>query len=305
MNNSSPPLKVWFFSIGLILMLLSLSAIFINSSEKADSEKAEKTVLEVKDLIKKSGIGHNKDSNSTTSIIFLGSSLTRHALYDFEETEKLFTLSPNSKTIILKLAINGLSYKELEESKTLEYIIESPPDYLFIESNHINIENKSNDGKLHFLRFYLNNLILIARKMFYGLEDKLKKIFGVTPEDPFFTGNFNKDVYAQILLIKRDVREFSQNTEVNEAYAELIKRKTKIIFLDMPRASELERVWLKSTQKKELQTLLHVYKQNYNIEYWKYPYSLKDSDFIDGGHLNSKGAKKYQKWLATQFKLFR
>ena len=73
----------------------------------------------------------------------------------------------------------------------------------------------------------------------------------------------------------------------------------------MPRASELERVWLKSTQKKELQTLLHVYKQNYNIEYWKYPYSLKDSDFIDGGHLNSKGAKKYQKWLATQFKLFR
>jgi len=81
MNNSSPPLKVWFFSIGLILMLLSLSAIFITSSEKA-----EKTALEVKDLLKKSGIGHKTDANSTTSIIFLGSSLTRLALYNFEDT---------------------------------------------------------------------------------------------------------------------------------------------------------------------------------------------------------------------------
>jgi hypothetical protein len=286
-------------------MLLSLSAIFITSSEKADSIKAEKTALEVKDLIKKSGIGHTKDANSTTSIIFLGSSLTRHALYNFEETEKLFTLNPKSKTTILKLAINGLSYEELKESKTLEYIIESPPDYLFIESNHINIENKSHDGKFKLLSFYLNNLVLIARKIFNGLEDEFKKIFEATPEDPFFTGNFNKDHFAQILLIKRDVRKFSQNKEVNESYAELIKRKTKIIFLDMPRSSKLDCVWLNSTQKKELQTLLQAYKQSYNIEYWKYPYSLKDSDFIDGGHLNSKGAKKYQKWLATQFKLFR
>jgi len=300
MNNSSPPLKVWFFSIGLILMLLSLSAIFITSSEKA-----EKTALEVKDLLKKSGIGPKTDANSTTSIIFLGSSLTRLALYNFEDTEKLFSLNPNSKTTILKLAIEGLSYEELKESKTLEYIIESPPDYLFVESNHINIDFKSDDGKLNLVSFHLNNLILIARKMFYGLGDKFNEIFGVTPEDPFFTGNFNKDDYAQILRLKRDVRRFSQNKEVNEAYAELIKRKTKIIFLDMPRASELDRVWLNSTQKKELQTLLQAYKQSYNIEYWKYSYSLKDSDFIDGGHLNSKGAKKYQKWLATQFKSFR
>jgi hypothetical protein len=85
----------------------------------------------------------------------------------------------------------------------------------------------------------------------------------------------------------------------------LIKRKTKIIFLDMPRAPKLEMVWLTSDQKKDLQTLIQTYDQKYGIAYWKYPYSMRNADFTDGYHLNYKGAKKYQEWLAAQFKLLR
>jgi hypothetical protein len=60
-----------------------------------------------------------------------------------------------------------------------------------------------------------------------------------------------------------------------------------------------------SSQKKELQTLLQTYYQTYGIPCWKYPYRMNNADFADGGHLNYKGAKKYQKWLASQFKLLK
>jgi len=166
-------------------------------------------------------------------------------------------------------------------------------------SNHINID----DEKLNLLNSSVKKLISFAknftRSRVISVSPKIKN----SPEDPIYKDNFDSIAYFHILQKKRIVRTFSQNKKANKAYSELIKRKTKIIFLDMPRAPKLEMDWLTSNQKKELQALLQTYHQKYGIPYWKYPYSMRNSDFKDGGHLNYKGAEKYQEWLATQFKL--
>jgi hypothetical protein len=45
--------------------------------------------------------------------------------------------------------------------------------------------------------------------------------------------------------------------------------------------------------------------KKYGIECWQYPTSFNDSDFIDGAHLNYKGAKKYEEWFVNKFNLLR
>ena len=299
MNESSPPLKVWFYTFAVVAALLSFS---IFGLEKNASKKKKSELVEMQAHIKKIWKTNHK---SQTTMLFLGSSLTGHALYNLADIKNRFNINNQKKTKIFRLAIIGLDYQILEDLQIFDYIIESPPDYLFIESNHINVDKIGSNEKLNLLNSCVNNLISFTKNSIGIVEYKSTKIFKDTPESPLHKDNFNSDIYSQLLQRKRLVRTFSQNKKANEAYAELIKRKTKIIFLDMPRAPKLEMVWLTANQKKELQTLLQTYHQKYGIAHWKYPYSMSNSDFTDGGHLNYKGAKKYQEWLAAQFKLLR
>jgi hypothetical protein len=301
MNESSPPLKVWFYTIAVIALLLTLSGVFIKSSYLF-----EKSSEKVRNMTRKSFTENKKDTTLNTSIAFLGSSLTSHALYNFRDTDKKLRIYPKGKTNILRLTINSLNNQVLEDFQIFNSLIESPPDYLFIEINHLLVDKEKNIGLLALLNSSVIKIHLLAKKTIGIIEeDKFSKFVNGKYKDSFFTETFNIELYSQILQIKRLVRAFSQNKEANGAYTELIKRKTKIIFLDMPRASKLEMVWLDASQKKELQTLLQTYDQTYGIPCWKYPYRMKDADFADGGHLNYKGAKKYQNWLSSQFKLLK
>ncbi len=299
MNESSPPLKVWFYTFAAVAALLSFS---IFGLEKNALKIKKSELVEMKAHIKKTWKTNHKNQ---TTMLFLGSSLTGHALYNLADIKNRFNINNQKKINFFRFAINGLDNQILEDLQIFDYIIESPPDYLFIESNQINIDKIGSNEKLNLLNSCVNNLISFAKNSIGIVEYKSINFFKDTPESPLHKDNFNSDIYSQFLQRKRLVRTFSQNKKANEAYAELIKRKTKIIFLDMPRAPKLEMVWLTANQKKELQTLLQTYHQKYGIAHWKYPYSMSNSDFTDGGHLNYKGAKKYQEWLAAQFKLLR
>jgi len=301
MNESSPPLKVWFYTVGVIVLILTLSGFCIKSSYLY-----EKNSEKVRNMIKKSFPENKKDTTSNTSILFLGSSLSANALYNFRDTEKKLRGNSKGKTNILRLFINGLNNQILEDFQIFDPINESPPDYLFIEINHLLTGKEENIGISMLLKSSILKIILLAKKTIGITEgDYFSKVINGANKDPFFRDDFNSELYSLFLQQKRFVHTFSQNKEANDAYAKLIKRKTKIIFLDMPRASKLETVWLDANQKKELQTLLQTYYQTYGIPCWKYPYRMNNADFADGGHLNYKGAKKYQKWLASQFKLLK
>jgi|694.fasta_scaffold37935_2 hypothetical protein len=290
MNESSPPLKVWFYTFTVVVSLLLFSIFFL--------EENSKKRIEIQAYIKKILKTNHK---SHTTILFLGSSLTGCALDNLADIKNRFNKKNQKKIFFFRLAISGLDNELLEALQIFDYIIESPPDYLFIESNRINIDN----GYINLLNSSVNNLISFAKKPINSIVINESVNIKNNPEDPISNDYFDSNAYYILLEKKRFVRTFSQNKKANKAYSELIKRKTKIIFLDMPRAPKLEMVWLTSDQKKDLQTLIQTYDQKYGIAYWKYPYSMRNADFTDGYHLNYKGAKKYQEWLAAQFKLLR
>jgi hypothetical protein len=296
MNESSPPLKVWFYTFTVVVALLLFSIFYLE--ENASKEINSKKLIEIQATLKKAW---KTNHNSQTTMLFLGSSLTSCALYNFADLKNRFYINNQKKINFFRLAINGLNYQTLEDLQIFDYIIESPPDYLFIESNRINID----DEQVNLLTMSLNNLVSFAKKSISSIVINESIIIKDNPKNPIYKDNFDYNTYYYFLQKKRLVRTFSQNKKANKAYSELIKRKTKIIFLDMPRAPKLEMVWLTANQKKDLQTLIQTYHQKYDIAYWRYPYIMSITDFTDGGHLNYKGAKKYQEWLAAQLKLLR
>lgn len=298
MKDSNPPLKVWGYTFAVVTALLLFSIFGLkNASEKDKSE-----IAEMQAHINKTSKTNNK---SHTTILFLGSSLTGNALYNLIDIKNRFKINNQNNIQVSRIAINSLDYQLLEDLHFFEYILKSPPDYLFIENNHINIDDEATNGNLEIVNSAVNNLISFTKKTIGLQEKKSIPFFKDTQNSRLHQNIFDTIVYTQLLKKKRLVRTFSQNKKANDAYNALIKRKTKIVFLDLPRATKLEQIWLNTSQKKELQMLLDTYHKKYGIDYWKYPYSMSDTDFIDGGHLNYKGAKKYQDWLIDQFKLLR
>lgn len=296
MNESSPPLKVWFYTFAAVAALLTFSIFGLEKYTLKEINSKKQT--EIQATIKNACKTNHKNQ---ITMLFLGSSLTSCALYNFDDLNNRFNIKNQKKIIFIQLAISGLNYQLLEDLQIFDYIVESPPDYLFIESNRINIDNE----QVNLLATSLNNLVSFAKKSISSIVVNESITIKDNPKNSICKDNFDSFTYYYLLQKKRLVRTFSQNKKANKAYSELIKRKTKIIFLDMPRAPKLEMVWLTANQKKDLHALIQTYQQKYGIAYWRYPYSMSITDFIDGGHLNCKGAKKYQEWLAAQLKLLR
>jgi hypothetical protein len=92
----------------------------------------------------------------------------------------------------------------------------------------------------------------------------------------------------------------AQNSVANSAYDALTKRRTKVVFLDMPLSKHFPHNFLNQQLASEHAKNLQVYKTKYNVDYWPFPYIIDDSCYVDGAHLNSKGALEYQKWFVSQ-----
>jgi hypothetical protein len=298
MNEKSPPLKVWIYSISIVILIILFFKIVPRNDKSQEFEGPQ-------NKLRTAIIKNNKPDSTATSIVFLGSSLSECAFNNSSSFEKKLSKNEKHKSRVLKVVIHSLNNKIIRELRFFDFITKSPPDYLFIESNNININEDGPGEKFKFLASSIENMISYSRSAI-----RIHKNYNFSPEaashsSKFYKDNFDTIAYAKLLLKKRFVRSFSQNRIANKAYAELIKNNTKIIFLDMPRASKFESVWLNKNQKKEYNALLQTYNQKYGIECWQYPTSFNDSDFIDGAHLNYKGAKKYEEWFVNKFNLLR
>jgi hypothetical protein len=294
MNEKSPPLKIWIYSISIAVVVILIFMIIPKDKklqEFAGTQNALRTAI----------IKNNKPDSTATSIVFLGSSLSECAFNNSSSFEKKLSKNENHRARVLKVVIHSLNNKITSEIRFFDCITKSPPDYLFIESNNINIDEDTPREKFKFLASSMENMISYLRSTM-----QIRKNYDFSPKaasssSKFYKDNFDTIIYAKLLLKKRFVRSFLQNKIANEAYAELIKNNTKIIFLDLPRTSKFDSVWLDKNQKKEFNALMSTYNQKYGIECWKYPTSLNDSDFMDGAHLNYKGAKKYEEWFVNKF----
>ena len=298
MNETSPPLKVWLYTIITVVVLLLISAFVL----KTENKKRKTDYSEYNTKIRKILIKNNNSNTNKSSVVFLGSSLTGHALYNLPLIDKKFRLNNNQGTNSCTIAINALNNEKIADLQLFDELINHPPDYLFIEINHVLIDDQKQEIPFWSLHYAVNNLFLYAKNALGMEPEPTINFFTVSTKNPLFGDQFNTAIYDKLLEKKRLVREFETNKILNNACKALQHKKTKIIFLDLPRGSRLEKIWLNTSQKIAWQAVLEKYKLYYKIDLWRYPYVLNNSDFTDGGHLNYKGAKKYQDWIISQFK---
>ena len=121
------------------------------------------------------------------------------------------------------------------------------------------------------------------------------------PGNDFYTDKFDSTTFKALRTKRNLVRKVSPDSTTNNAYDALTKRNTKIIFLDMPQSDKLQRNFLDKSSTAELNKVLEFYHEKYNIDYWQYPGVMSDSCFMDGAHLNYKGAIQYQEWFVSKF----
>ena len=298
MDKIVPPLKIWIYVASTVV--LGFSIIFLYCYLKYPSRNVMSQAY-IEGL--RYAIGADKRLNSRkVTIIICGSSLSSVAFPNITLIEKKIS-DETKKVNILRISISGLNMEKAENSKSFDDIAESPPDYLFLEVNNLLINDM--DKKSFSMLFALNRLM-------GDILYEIHKTLGTKPNndfekmDPliaqsFLSGRFDSVIFKKALAKKHEVRKFSDNKVMNDAFIRLREKKTKIIFLNFPRSSKLESVFLDDNRKREFGYLLTIYKKLYNIDCWTYPHFLHDSQFIDGGHLNYKGSEIYLNWFCDKF----
>jgi hypothetical protein len=307
MHEDAPPLKVWVYPVSAIVSLLLLFFSFTYSgfgpyakTVERSKKKLEEALIEIK-----------KDT-SAISIVIVGSSLTEDALVDPAVIEEGIFKLTNKKAKVLRVAIYFMNMDLARRIDFFGYIRKYPPQYLFLENFGMNLDDGNLkeliptpiDASLLYLRNVVRNKIGLNSNEDYYIKWHTFDTKPL-PESGFYSDGFDSLTYKSLQTKKMVVRHASQNAMANEAYEALQKKNTKIVFLDMPQSDKLQRNFLDKNAATEFNKVLEQYRQQYNVEYWPYTGSMSDSCYIDGIHLNYKGAMKYQEWFVSEFALKR
>ncbi|HZI24706.1 MAG TPA: hypothetical protein VFD46_06490 [Chryseolinea sp.] len=303
MVDEAPPLRLWIFPI-LAVLTIVLSFLYYCYSDNGPYAKV--VALSNKNL--ENALIENTRDTSALSIVILGSSLTEYAFADPRGLADSIFKQTNKKTKVLRVALNFMDMSIAERIDFFDYITNYPPNYLFVENFSFNLENGDTTAAIpepvNMVRLQIRNYIRNAIGM--ATEDNYYRkwyTFDVKPlpGDYFYTDKFDSVTFKALLQAKKSsVRKVTQNGVANSAYEALTKRNSKVIFLDFPMRNQLVDTFMDDGSTSELNKTLQYYKNQYRIDYWQFPYMMDSSCFIDGAHLNSKGAMQYQKWFVSE-----
>jgi len=293
MDNYVPPLKLWLYVF--VIVFVGLAGFWGYAQFKYPKPYMVSSAFS--ESLKNAIAKNDADNPNAKSLVIYGSSLARCAL-PFISQIRAKIAANGHKVSIIRISISSINMKEAEYSHFFDYITEFPPDYLFFESNNLNV-NSDDELPVPAADLLVDDLCRNVRK-FLGLElpdfDEPPPVTG-----HFYQDKFNMQQFIATESIKRSVRAFSDNKVANDAFARLSKLKTKVIFLNFPLSPKSHPAYLNNDGKNKFEVLLASYAQHYGIECWSYPGPLDNSNFYDGGHLNYKGAKKYTEWFIETF----
>jgi hypothetical protein len=301
MQEHAPPLKVWAFTAvaAFLLLFLFLSYCYTGIGPYV------KVLRESNSSLEKALIENNVKDTSALSVVVVGSSLLERALPDPKDVERAISEKTQKPVKFLRLSIYYMSMDIAERMKFFEYITKHPPDYLFLENIGINLDDPLGEALpvpvdaalLHLRNEFRFKTGLPPHENYYNRWSQ----FDLTPAptSSFFNFEFDSSSYKFFLTKRMLVRKVSENEIANKAYAAL-KGKTKVFFLGMPQSNKLPPEFLDADATVEFENVKKIYKENYNIGFWKYPGVMPDSCFSDGFHVNQPGAKKYQEWFVSQ-----
>jgi len=301
MADEAPPLRIWLYPILAVLTIVLSFAYYCYSPY---GPYARVVALSNKNL--ENALIENTRDTSVLSIVILGSSLTGYALVDPRGIEDSIFQLTNRKTKVLRVALNFMDMNVAKRIDFFNYISKYPPNYLFVENFSFNLDRSDTtamipdpvNAALLQIRNYIRSAIgMEAHDNYYTKW----YTFDVKPGDDFYADKFDSLTFKTLLQAKNSsVRKVTQNSAANGAYDALMKRNTKVIFLDMPLHNQFPHNFLDQQSTSELNKVLKFYQTQYRIDYWRFPYVMDNSCFVDGAHLNSKGAMQYQKWFVSE-----
>lgn len=300
--SEAPPLRIWLLPV---LVALIIVGSFLYYCYSANGPYAKVVALSNKNL--ENALIENTSDTSAISIVILGSSLTEYALVDPHGLEDSISQLTNKKTKVLRVALNYMDMKVAKRIDFFGYVSKYPPDYLFVENFSFNLNHSDTISgmpePINVALLQIRNLVrsaigVQAHDNYYNrwYTFDIKPL----PSEHYYTLKFDSITFKALQKSKGcSVRKVAQNSVANSAYDALTKRKTKVVFLDMPLSKHFPHNFLNQQLASEHAKNLQVYKSKYNVDYWPFPYIIDDSCYVDGAHLNSKGALQYQKWFVS------
>lgn len=303
MADEAPPIRVWVFPTLAVLTILISFFYYCYSSH---GPYANVLALSNKNL-ERALIESTRDT-SVLSVVILGSSLTEYALIDPRGLEDSLSKATKRRAKVLRVALNYMDMNVAKRIDFFNYVSKYPPNYLFIENFSFNLDRADtsasipepvNVALLHVRNFIRDMIGMETHDNYY--EKWYTFDFKPLPGDDFYSDKFDSVTFKFLLNTKKSlVRKVSQNDVANNAYDALSKKNVKVVFLDMPLHNQLPHNFLDQQSTAELNKILKFYQTEYRIDYWRYPLVMDDSCFVDGAHLNSKGANQFQKWFVSE-----
>ncbi|HMG92473.1 MAG TPA: hypothetical protein VK589_20585, partial [Chryseolinea sp.] len=187
-----------------------------------------------------------------------------------------------------------------------KYISKYPPDYVFLENFSFNIDHVDSastitppiSAALLEIRNYIRNALGIGSADNFYVK---WYTFDLKPTHEFYSDDFDSIIFKGLQSKKCLARKATKNGIANSTYDELVKRNTKVVFLDMPQSDKLTTNFLDQEATTKLDEVMKYYKTQHRVDYWQFPRQMDDACFTDGIHLNYKGAMQYQKWFVSEF----
>lgn len=291
---NSPPIKVW-----IIVFVISASSFATYSWFSSNNFGVQAEANKIDKLI----ISNNKIDSSKTSIVIVGSSITRCAFGTHKNNlQQRISDQIRKPATLLNISISSLNLERASELKIFKMISENPPNILFVESRFL-LKFFFNPKKIPFhltnsIRFNISEL-----KVKLGMLTKNDTNLLISPVWPpcYFNGVFDNATCKEIINRKRIAIGFNENTELNEAFAIMRAKGTKIIFLGYPNIASINKSFAKNNS--ELVPIFNQYNKVYQVEYWQNSSIPSENKYYsDGSHMNNEGSKKYVEWFLTQIK---
>ena len=302
MSEEIPPLKLWIYPISAVAIIV----LWFFSYAYTDYGPYARVVALSRRSLEQALIENTSDT-SALSIVLLGSSLTESAFSDPKEIENNISKATNKKVKVLRVALNYMDMDMAYRIHFFDYVAKHPPNYLFIE----NTFNMINPDSSNALPVNVDAALLHIRNNIRGAlgmpmhDDYYTKWYTYDekplPGSDFYTHNFDSITFRYLTKkIPHVVRKITQNGVANSAYDLLMKSDAKVIFLDMPQSNKIPKNFLDRESTSELDEVLKFYETRYHVDCWSFPRQMADSCFTDGAHLNSEGARQYQKWFVSE-----
>ncbi|MCX6254892.1 MAG: hypothetical protein NTV31_10515 [Bacteroidia bacterium] len=278
------PLPLWGMSAITALAILVILFLLFNLSDKKPNVRKTKYLKEKT---------HRYNHNSSLDVYFLGSSITRNALFAFNSLEN--SIIKNNKRFNFKIVVgNGFSLREfnykIKEIKTLR------PKYLFIESNLACIDIYGN-----IVLSFRHKLSRIPVELInVGNSFKLNNDFlpdnNIDLINPSSKSNKNnKDSGVRLRI--RKINEFFM---WNKFFKEAENLGIKIYLLEIPRSYEAEQS-IPIILRQQYKSLVNKYSSEFNIGHIDFPNKISYAKYYRGGaHFNKLGADYYSDWLVNE-----